>query len=122
MFNDDIAKRLENVQIENVDACKIIESRDAENSFHYADPPYIDSNQAHYGGYNEIDYKRLLDTLSNVKGKFLLSSYPSAILDEYIKRFGWYTKTFTKTLSASKGVAGQKRKTKVEVLTANYPI
>ena len=122
MFNDDIAKRLENVQIENVDACKIIESRDAEDAFHYADPPYIDSNQAHYGGYNEIDYKRLLDTLSNVKGKFLLSSYPSDILDEYIQQNGWYSKTFTKTLSASKGIAGQKRKTKVEVLTANYPI
>jgi len=122
IFKEDIAKRLENVQIENTDACKVIESRDANDAFHYVDPPYIDSNQAHYGGYNVLDYKRLLDTLSNVKGKFLLSSYPSDILDKYVNENSWHTKTFTKTLSASKGVTGKKRKTKVEVLIANYPM
>jgi len=121
-FNTQIAKRLENAQIENNDACKVITSKDTEDAFHYVDPPYINSNQGHYGGYNEIHYRELLDTLSTIKGKFLLSSYPTDILDEYIEKNGWYTKTFTKSLSASKGVAGQKRKTKVEVLTANYPI
>lgn len=121
-FDTQIAERLENVQVENNDACIVIKSRDTEDAFHYVDPPYIDSHQGHYEGYTKSDYKNLLDTLSEVKGKFLLSSYPSKLLTKYIKKNGWYSKTFTKTLSASKGIAGKKRKTKIEVLTANYPI
>jgi len=122
IFDTSIVKRLEQTQIESNDACTVITSRDAVDAFHYVDPPYIDSNQGHYGGYGKDDYINLLKTLAKVKGKFLLSSYPSDLLSLYTREFGWYTKTFTKTLSASKGISGQKRKTKVEVLTANYPI
>lgn len=121
-FDASIPKRLETTQIESNNACTVIKSRDAVDAFHYVDPPYFNSNMGHYGGYTKEDYRRLLETLSQVQGKFLLSSYPSDILDEYIKKNGWHTKTLSKTLSASKGVAGTRRKTKVEVLTANYPI
>ncbi|WP_299223169.1 DNA adenine methylase [uncultured Psychroserpens sp.] len=121
-FNEDVFKRLENVQIESVDACKVIKSRDTVDAFHYVDPPYIDSNQGHYDGYTETDYKRLLDTLANIKGKFLLSSYPSEILEEYTKQNGWYTKTFDKPLSARKATSGVTRGRKIEVLTANYSL
>ena len=122
IFNEEIARRIARTQIENNDACTVIESRDAEDAFHYVDPPYIDSNQGHYDGYSLHDYRQLLDTLSKVQGKFLLSSYPSDILESCTKRNGWYTKIFNKKLTASKGINGKKRKTKVEVLTANYPI
>ncbi len=120
-FNETISKRLERTQIENNDACKVITSRDTEDAFHYVDPPYIDSNQGHYSGYTKTDFKKLLVTLESLKGKFLLSSYPSDILSEYTIKNGWHTKTVTKPLSASKG-SGGKRKQKTEVLTANYPI
>jgi len=122
IFNKEVYKRLENVQVENNDACKVIQSRDTEDAFHYIDPPYIDSNQGHYGGYTENDYKLLLDTLSSLKGKFLLSSYPSDILTEYTKQNGWHTKTFNKPISAQKAVTGKTRSRKIEVLTANYPL
>lgn len=121
-FNENIAKRLELTQIENNDACKVITSRDAEDAFHYVDPPYIDTHQSHYKGYSEQDYQNLLDTLSNIKGKFLLSSYPSDILETYTTKNGWYTKTFSKPLSARKSVDGKPRGRKIEVLTANYPL
>lgn len=121
-FDSSIPKRLEHTQIENNDACTVIESRDTADAFHYVDPPYINSNQGHYGGYSEQDYRNLLDTLSNVKGKFLLSSYPSEILSEYIQQNGWYSIQFEKPLSAQKAVEGKPRARKIEVLTANYPI
>ncbi|WP_299117545.1 DNA adenine methylase [uncultured Winogradskyella sp.] len=121
-FNEDIFKRLEHVQIENIDACKVIKARDTVNAFHYVDPPYIDSNQGHYDGYTKSDYKNLLGTLSKIEGKFLLSSYPSDILKRYSKEFGWYTKTFDKPLSARKAQADKPRGRKIEVLTANYPL
>ncbi len=122
VFDELIVKRLEGVQIESNDACTVISSRDDDNAFHYIDPPYYNADMGHYSYYSKDDFVRLLETLSIIKGKFLLSSYPSDILDEYIKKNGWYTKSFTKVLSASKGISGKKRKTKVEVLTANYKI
>ena len=121
-FNSEIVKRLENAQIENNDALQVIKSRDTVDAFHYVDPPYIDSNQGHYGGYTKTHYRELLETLSKIEGKFLLSSYPSKLLTKYSKKHGWYTKTFDKPLSAQKSKKGKSRGRKVEVLTANYPI
>jgi len=123
LFDSNILTRLEDVQVENSDACKVIELYNTPDAFHYIDPPYVDSNQGHYDGYSREDFIRLLKTLTQVKGKFLLSSYPSDLLDLYTKEFGWYTKEFKKPLTAKKGVLGVKRDSyKTEVLTANYPI
>lgn len=119
-FDTTIAKRLEGVQIEHNDACKVIASRDAKDAFHYIDPPYFNSYQSFYSGYTEADFEKLLQTLENIKGKFLLSSYPSDILEAYTQKNGWHTQSFGKSLSAAKGVAGKPRGRKIEVLTANY--
>jgi len=116
-FTEELAIRLQNVQIESADACYIINSRDYEGAFHYVDPPYVGSCQGHYDGYTDIDFDRLLMTLSKVKGKFLLSSFPHEILTKYIKEYGWFTKQIIMNSSASGS-----RKKKTEVLTANYEI
>lgn len=121
-FDKTIAKRLERVQIEHNNACKVIASRDAEDAFHYIDPPYFNSCQSFYSGYTEADFEKLLQTLESIKGKFLLSSYPSDILDTYIQKNGWQVKIFNKPLSASKGVTGKSRGRKTEVLIANYAL
>lgn len=122
-FDQTILERLSHAQIEHSDACKVLELYDTEDTFHYVDPPYIQTNQGHYDKYTETDYERLLDTLAKVKGKFLLSSFPSDLLDEYIKKYGWHTKQFSKTLSARKVIPGNARDArKIEVLTANYPL
>ncbi len=117
-FTSDYAERLESCSIECRDALKVITSRDGINSFHYVDPPYFNSDMGHYGGYTEENYDELLKTLSGIKGRFLLSSYPSKILDKYVKENGWYQVEVKAIVSAAKGV----RKPKVEVLTANYNI
>jgi len=121
-FDIQIAERLENAQIENNDALKVLESRDSVDTFHYIDPPYIDSHQGHYAGYHESDYRNLLETLKGLEGKFLLSSYPSDILERYTAENGWHTKVFDKPLSAGRSKDGRSRGRKIEVLTANYPI
>ncbi|QTE23321.1 DNA adenine methylase [Polaribacter cellanae] len=121
-FNKEIFKRLESTQIECNDACKVIKARDSVDTFHYIDPPYFNSCQSFYSGYSEKHFKQLLTTLEGIEGKFLLSSYPSEILTKYIERNGWYSKQFDKPLSAKKSVAGEKRKRKTEVLTANYSL
>lgn len=117
-FTEELAIRLQNVQIEATDALYVIRSRDAEQSFFYCDPPYYNSDCGHYNGYSLQDYENLLATLVKIKGKFLLSSYPSEILLKYAKKYGWYMWSLEQkvTVNAKSGYL----KRKVEVLTANY--
>ena len=121
-FKEELTDRLRNTQIENNKAHHVIKSRDTEESFVYADPPYIDTNQGHYGGYTKEHFIEDLNALCSMKGKFLLSSYPSDILDGYIRKHGWHTRRVTKMLSASNGAKSVRGKKKIEVLTANYEI
>lgn len=117
-FTKEIANRLEHVHIECVDACKLIESRDTPNTFFYCDPPYFNADMGHYKGYTEADFEQLLQTLSSIQGKFLLSSYPSETLNKYTKQNNWHTKSIEQPCSIGIG----KHKIKTEVLTSNYTI
>ena len=121
-FTETFVKRIEKATIECSDANHVIKLYDTAETFHYVDPPYINTAQGHYSGYTENDYRRLLETLSAIQGKFLLSSYPSDILSEFTQKFGWHTKTFTKSLNVPKIKKGGTRPIKTEVLTANYPL
>lgn len=58
----------------------------------------------------------MLEELSRIKGKFLLSSFPNDILSEYTERFGWRQLEIEmhKTAGSIQGAR------KVEVLTYNY--
>ena len=118
-FTEDLAIRLQNVQLECADALYIIQSRDTAESFFYCDPPYFNSNCAHYDGYTLEDFESLLKILSGINGKFLLSSYPSDVLQKYAKKNGWYMRTVEQGISVNKGYSGKK---KIEVMTANYAI
>ena len=85
-FTKDICERLDLVDIECNDALTVIKSRDTKESFFYIDPPYFNSDMGHYKGYSEQDFIDLLNVLTKIKGKFLLSSYPSDILIKYSKK------------------------------------
>lgn len=113
-----MAARLANTTIERDDALNVIRRYDQDFTFHYVDPPYFNSNCGPYKGYTETDFKELLNTLSGVKGKFLLSSYPSELLSAETTRHGWDSFAVRKAVA----VSGKISKEKVEVLTANYPI
>ncbi len=116
LFTEDLAIRLQNVQIECADALYIIQSRDTADSFFYVDPPYFNSNCGHYDGYSAEDFEALLRLLSGIKGKFLLSSYPSDLLASYAAKNGWHSRSIEQAVSVNKGYG----KKKIEVLTANY--
>jgi DNA adenine methylase len=116
-FDETLAERLDQVQIECNDALYLLEMRDRPSTFFYLDPPYFNSHMGHYGGYTEDDFERLLQRCAALQDKFLLSSYPSAILDKYTQENGWHQVEIEQVVTAS-----IKRKRKTEVLTANYPI
>ena len=119
-FDESLAIRLQNAQIECADALYIVQSRDSAESFFYCDPPYYNSDMGHYDGYSVQDFENLLITLSRIKGKFLLSSYPSEILQAYTKKYKWNMWSVEQGVSINQKCGYIKRK--VEVLTANYPL
>lgn len=114
------SRRLEQVQLENKDALYIIRSRDSADSFFYCDPPYYNSDMGHYKNYTKQDFYQLLDTLAQINGKFLLSSYPSKVLSAFCQRYNWYQQSFEQTVTIN--IKSGKGKPKTEMLTANYDI
>ncbi|HRH03914.1 MAG TPA: DNA adenine methylase [Bacteroidia bacterium] len=118
-FTKHYSERLEKVQIECKDAIEVIKLVDSKDTFFYCDPPYFNSNMGHYKGYIKEDFERLLQTLSNINGKFLLSSYPSLILDKYIKANNWTVNRIEMKLPISAKETDNVKK-KEEVLTANF--
>lgn len=116
-FTEGYAIRMQDVSIESRDAIKLIKSTDFKEAFFYCDPPYYNSDMGHYDGYTIEDFELLLETLSKIEGKFLLSSYPSEILKKFTKKYNWYQFEVIQKVSVS-----NKGKKKREVLTANYPI
>ena len=119
-FEADYAIRLQNTTIECCDALRIIQTYNTAGTFFYCDPPYVGADQGHYDGYTQDDFDRLLDILSKLDGKFLLSSYRNPALTEYIEKYKWESVEIRMNLSMA--LRYQNKRQKVEVLTANYPI
>jgi DNA adenine methylase len=118
MFTEQYCKRLESTTIFTRDALRVIKNADSEDTFHFIDPPYYNADMGHYDGYTIKDFENLLKLLENIKGKFLLTTYPSNILTEFTERNGWHSihHVMHRASSARAGV------TKTEVFTSNYPI
>ncbi len=105
---------------ENADAIEVIKRFDRPDSFFYLDPPYFNSDCGHYDGYSVQDFANLLGTLAQIRGKFLLSSYPSELLKQFIKDQSWHFWTIEKKVSVNAKSGYLKAKT--ECLTSNYSL
>lgn len=81
--------RLQRVVILNRDALQVIQQMDNSNTLFYLDPPYLPSTRSAAGVYEhemgEEDHKRLLGLILEVKGKVLLSGYPSGLYDGVLR-------------------------------------
>jgi len=119
-FTDQYLIRLRGVEIFQRDAVDLIKLKDSDNTFFYCDPPYVSSNCGHYEGYTQEHFKNLLETLKEIKGKFLMSSYPEDSLMEYREQYGWRSKDIRQVLQ----VTGKREETKykIECLTWNFDL
>jgi len=73
----DVAQRVASVHVENVDAEKCIKQWDSKDTLFYVDPPYPSTDQGHYRGFSQGDFERLIEQLSGIKGRAVLSCYPN---------------------------------------------
>lgn len=101
-ITQELCDRLQHATIESEDGLSIIRRYDTESAFHFVDPPYVGSNCGHYSGsFNEQNLRELLDLLSTVKGKFMLTMFPNDDIADFAARFGWSIVKVERTISAS---------------------
>jgi DNA adenine methylase len=123
---DAICERLRTTAIECQPANQVIKRYDYDGALFYCDPPYFGTTmsykaQAHGKSYSEQDFNGLLAILSGIKGKFILSCYPSALVSQYAEDFGWDCDSYSMSLSASKvSGEGSREGRKTECLFYNF--
>ena len=119
-FTKQVHSRLKHVQISCRDAIDVIRERDTADTFFYLEPPYINCDQKHYNGYTKKDFQELLDTLSGIQGRFILSNFWSDMLGQYIERQKWNYKVVERKCMIPAMISQPRRKK--EVLTYNFDI
>lgn len=111
----DIRERLQNTYVENLDFTQIIEKYDREHTFFFCDPPYLDT-----GGYGvefkEKEHMKLKESLTNIKGKFLLTINDHEKIRELYKDFNIKEVSVNYSISRS----AEARKSYKELIITNY--
>lgn len=116
-FTEYLCRRLDSVTIFNTNALDIIPKFDSPESFHFVDPPYVNSDCGHYeGSFNEQNLCDLLQLLTTVKGKFMLTMFPFDMIEKYANRNDWIIHRVERTISASKS----SRRKQEEWIVCNY--
>lgn len=116
-FTEELCSRLEHVTIECQDALSVIKRYDRPETFHFVDPPYIETSCAHYNGlFNEQAFVELLDVLSGLKGKFMLTMFPNDHILKYADKYHWTIHRIERTISACRTT----RRKQEEWIVCNY--
>ncbi|MBQ3194990.1 MAG: DNA adenine methylase [Clostridia bacterium] len=114
----ELEDRMANVVIENQDFESLIKHYDRPDTFFYADPPYLSTEDMYAVGFGWDDHVRLRDTLKSIKGKFLLSYNDCPEIRELYDGFAIFD--FSRTHSmAQRYEAGKEFK---ELLIGNYDL
>jgi DNA adenine methylase len=102
-----VCQRLKQVQVENFPATDVIKRWDSPETCFYLDPPYLPETRQ---GKNVNDYKHelttgnhleLIDLCLSLKGKVILSGYPSETYDKALLEEGWIREDFQAMSSAA---------------------
>ncbi len=95
-----LSERMTSVLIENKDFRDIIRLYDTEETMFYLDPPYLPETRKSGAYKHEMtteDHQELIEILRNIKGKAMLSGYPSVLYDS----LGWNRHEWDVTCSAA---------------------
>lgn len=84
-----IVERLRGVVVEKRPAAEVIAQHDGPETLHFVDPPYLHSTRDRGGRQRDYrhemtdaDHRRLAALLRSVRGRVILSGYPSPLYDE----------------------------------------
>jgi DNA adenine methylase len=118
---DEAHERLSRVVIYQEDATSVIRREDDDDTFFYCDPPYVAETRVVPDAYTfEMtisQHEDLLETLSRIRGKFILSGYRSKLYDKAAKQNGWSRRDIEIDNKAS---SQQVKPKKIECIWTNY--
>lgn len=113
--------RLKRVVILNRTACEVIQQQDGPRTLFYLDPPYLHSTRATTGEYehemSEAEHAGMLGILAGIKGRFVLSGYPSDLYDKVAAKAKWRR---VDKLVDNKSSSAKVKEKKIECLWMNY--
>jgi DNA adenine methylase len=114
--------RLRRVVVLNRPALEVITSQDGPDTLYYCDPPYLPATRESKDVYRHEmareHHPDLLDALAGIRGKFLLSGYPSELYNAAAEKHGWNRHDFNLPNNAARG-ANKRRM--IECVWSNYP-
>lgn len=118
----EIHARLRRVEVRCMDAIECIKLYDHPRAFFYIDPPYLDETRQGIGEYlydesSEAWHYKLLGTLIEIQGKFMLSGYYSDLYARYSRKYHWRTVSTQRTKSSSRQ---ETKPTATEYIWMNY--
>lgn len=101
-----VSERMKRVVILNEDATKVIQKQDGANTLFYLDPPYVHETRVTTADYEHEmtrqQHADLLDVLTQVKGKVLLSGYPNDLYDTKLQLWNTHDIAIDNKASAKK--------------------
>ena len=116
--------RLSRVLIMIGDALDCIKKTDHVDTLFYCDPPYLPETRSSPGSYGPHEmtleqHQDLLDLLATIKGKFMLSGYPSEMYAAMAKKHGWNS---VEVLIPNQASSKKVKDIKKEVVWMNYAL
>lgn len=117
----EVHERLRRVEVCCMDAINFIHRYDNDGALFYCDPPYYHGARTAKNVYDHEmthdQHAALLDCLTGIKGKFVLSGYHSDLYDAHAGIRGW---TLHEKLIDNKAASGKIKRKMVECLWTNY--
>lgn len=114
-----VHERIRRVVVLDRPAVEVLRSEDGQDTIFYLDPPYLKETRSVpdvYGFEMSLDdHCELLDLVRNVRGKIMLSGYPSDLYDTALA--DWNRHTFDLPNNAA---AGKSKARETEVLWCNF--
>lgn len=117
----EVHERLRRVLMFSEDGIKFIRKQDGLRTLFYCDPPYLaDTRTADEVYEHEMtiwQHRQLLDVLSAIEGRFILSGYRNGLYDNYAEKFGWRRLDFDLPNNAA---GGKTKRRMTECVWMNY--
>jgi DNA adenine methylase len=118
----DVHARLRRVLIENMDGVELIKREDTPNTCFYIDAPYVHGTRTTRDGYafemTDDQHVRLVDALTRIEGKAIVSMYHHPIYDVLHERHGW--RLAAEIPIANHSAGGKAKREMTECLWTNY--
>lgn len=113
-----VSERLRSVQLENLDAIKVIKKYDTPETLFYCDPPYVHESRGDIKAYGfemtTENHESLSDTLHSIKGNVALSGYNSPIMERLYNDWN--------RIDAEERIAHSVKQKRQESLWINYKL